>query len=437
MKLLTLNIIIFFFLITCNVNAGMQRYDSIIHVHTSYSSGKLSLEELIQKANNKGISIVIPTDTLINKWEYGIFPFRRLFKRTFELPSISYFGIQAYLDEINYCREKFSNMVIIPGVEVTPYYYWKGTPLNNSLMLCGANKDMLIIGLEDKHDYETVPVIGNQKAKTWRWESIIPLFIPVPLKSYAFGQYDGDIYKEKPYQAVIDDVNKKNGLVFWAHPDAKEYVTPKQIGNLAVQSDTYGRAIVDTYGHNGFAFFRQGGLSGRIGGYWDKALMMYCAGLRPAPVWAIAELDQKIHTYNFDIDKVKTVFFLEKLSVNTVMVSLKKGNFYCVLKPDTHELFLEEYYVVNNENKAFSGEILKNSEKPRFFVRVSSSDNKKHGVMLYIICNGKEIIKKEQMVPFEFTFSLQDVLTNSKNYIRIDIIEHESSRIITNPIFID
>jgi len=53
----------------------------VIHVHSSFSSGQYSIGELVSRAGNKGLEVLILTDHDQVVMEYGLFPFRNLIKR--------------------------------------------------------------------------------------------------------------------------------------------------------------------------------------------------------------------------------------------------------------------------------------------------------------------------------------------------------------------
>ena len=50
----------------------------VIHVHTTFSSGDYSLEQLVDMAKQKGIEVLIPTDHDLVAMEYGIFPLQNI-----------------------------------------------------------------------------------------------------------------------------------------------------------------------------------------------------------------------------------------------------------------------------------------------------------------------------------------------------------------------
>ncbi|MCP4627147.1 MAG: PHP domain-containing protein [bacterium] len=59
-----------------------------MHVHTTYSSGRYSIEELVAKAKEKNLEVLVLTDHDQVVMEYGLFPFRNIIKRREEKKSV-------------------------------------------------------------------------------------------------------------------------------------------------------------------------------------------------------------------------------------------------------------------------------------------------------------------------------------------------------------
>ena len=64
----------FFFLFNFSLWAEeLQQIPSAVHIHTQWSSGKFSAEEIIQLAKEKEIPILFFTDSALRRWEYTLF----------------------------------------------------------------------------------------------------------------------------------------------------------------------------------------------------------------------------------------------------------------------------------------------------------------------------------------------------------------------------
>ena len=72
----------------------------VIHVHSTFSSGKYSIGELVSRAEGKGLEVLLVTDTYQAVMQYGLFPFRNLIKKREERRSVMTAGPENYLAEI-------------------------------------------------------------------------------------------------------------------------------------------------------------------------------------------------------------------------------------------------------------------------------------------------------------------------------------------------
>ena len=113
--------------------AEYMQLSGVIHVHSTFSSGKYSIGELASRAENKNLEVLILTDHDQVVMEYGLFPFRNLIKRREERPSVLLAGPENYLAEIERLNRQQQAVLIIPGVQSSPFYYWTGSPFGKGL----------------------------------------------------------------------------------------------------------------------------------------------------------------------------------------------------------------------------------------------------------------------------------------------------------------
>lgn len=234
-----------------------------MHIHSSYSGGKngKSITEIVSEARSKGIDAVILTDKDVLKWEYGIWPLSNLLKFSYSLPSVLSVGPQKYFDNVRSVEKAFPGMIVIPGVESAPFYYWKGSPFNGTLEMIGWHKHMLVFGMDKADDYINLPVVENHSAGSFNILLLWPVLLLVaaltvnmkkaariviavaalvflinnyPFRHFEFNIYSGD-QGEKPYQKLIDYVNSRGGLIFWAHPEARNRELPENTAVSAFQ----------------------------------------------------------------------------------------------------------------------------------------------------------------------------------------------------------
>ena len=130
---------------------------AVIQIASTVSDGKYSLEEIVQTARINGIKIVILGERDFMRWEYGLWPLRGLIKKTVKSNSLSAYGVERYFREIEKLQLGNPDMLIIPGVESAPFYYWEGSPFRKNLKVKNWHKHMLIVGLKKIEDYENIP----------------------------------------------------------------------------------------------------------------------------------------------------------------------------------------------------------------------------------------------------------------------------------------
>ena len=131
----------------------------VIHAHSTFSSGDYSLKALVSRAKEKGIQVLIPTDHDLVVMEYGLFPLRNLFKKRVEHKSVIKAGPEKYLDAINQINNEQNDVLVIPGIQSSPFYYWTGSPFRGDLTANDYRKELLLIGMMNPEDYLGLPLL--------------------------------------------------------------------------------------------------------------------------------------------------------------------------------------------------------------------------------------------------------------------------------------
>ena len=160
-----------------------QRLLATVHVHSTASTGDLTVEALAERAELLGLDVLILTDNFSLRYEYGLWPLPGLLKHRVSFPSVLEYGIERYLDEIAAAQSRHSKLIILPGVEVAPYYYWTGSLLGRTLTMHNAQRNLLVLGLTKPEDYRSLPVSGNPGSYTFDWRgavNIAPMLLVVP-----------------------------------------------------------------------------------------------------------------------------------------------------------------------------------------------------------------------------------------------------------------
>ncbi len=393
--------IIIIFSISTVVSADeLFQAPAAIQIASTVSDGKYSLEEIVRSARESGIKIVILGERDFMRWEYGLWPFRSLIKKTIQSNSLSAYGIERYLKEIESLQKQNPDMLIIPGIESAPFYYWEGSPFRKNLKIKNWHKHMLIVGLKDNDDYENIPSLSNPRAKV------------------KYGQYHGDL-GVKPYQDLIDYVNQEGGLIYWTHPEA-ENISSR--GDIGIETKEYSENLSKTYGYTGFTVFYDGyEKTARPGGIWDGLLKEYCAGIRKQVVWAIGGLGfDQVGELSAALKDLRVILNLSEWSQDAVLAALREGRNYVVLGGSSLKL------------EVFKAEI----RDGRPWVKIKGYLVSDKEVLLRIkLIRGGEVIKVfEAGNIFDITYEDDSLAKGEKTYYRLEITL-PGGILIANPVF--
>ncbi len=478
-KILIQMIRVFFFLICCllplKANAdSVEQYPAAIHIQTNWSSGSVTSEQVIDIAQDLNISIVMFAESALRRWEYTLLPeFGPLIRKSVEEPSVFRMGVKKYFKKVRSLQKKNPNMVLFPGVEAAPYYYWEGNPFEGDLTLRGWHKHLLVFGLEDVKKMESLPIASNPKSRIWKWGNIfwlwplftfffgawlfslntrkqylkqaggviillsfIPMAMNFPFKDHCFSPMKPNAGVD-PYQKFIDAARQKGGLIFWAHPEAglKTHISDK----VSVRTDPYPKMLLQTKDYHGFSIFYEGYREvGGIEGVWDKVLMEYLLGKRKYPVWAIGEID--FHQIKSAIPKklneVETVFWLKDLKKRDILTAMKKGSMYARRSTDKGRIRLSRFELISDKGESVkSGETLRVVDK-KVTLKVGLENELKgtEAVTVQILKNGKLWKEVEGTLPLQI--EVEDEVVG-RAYYRLFIKGRYPLLLASNPIFID
>ena len=465
-----------------------------IHIATTISDGSLSLDEIIKAARLKGIKAVIITDRDVMKWEYGLWPLRNIVKVIKESNSVFKYGIDKYLKIIELEAKKNTDILIIPGIESAPFYCWKGIPFLGDFKIRNWHKHILVIGLQKPQDYAGLPVLANPAGlrrsfgadDIYVFWPLLLLFLGVFLFfkrdcSYSdnLGRELGNVSKKnrtlgavfiiasiaflvnnfangagarplaydqycihpgaKPYQMLIDYVNKKGGMTFWAHPEA---VNVSKQGSVIIETGEHVKDLWKTTDYTGFAIFFEGyERVGRIGGEWDFLLREFCEGLRDAPVWIISGLAFDNGTFKGLVDLMddaQTYILTNEFSNAALLSSMRAGRMYASRGVAKSRFFLDKF-VVKDEISGITvdvGGTIKITDKPLIEIKgrlagVEVPSN----VIVRLVRDGKVIESFEGQSPIDIVYKDHSA-SAYKTYYRLEI-QNGAQLIVTNPIFVD
>ena len=462
-------------LLVLSKNSYAQVYKNVpaaIHIQSNISDGRHSFEQIIKSAKEKDIKVLVFTDSVLRRWEYGIRPLENIIKRTIEHNSVFRFGIRNYLNLINSLQEKYPDMVLVPGAEVTPFYYWEGAPLGKDLSLYNWHKQLIAVGLENEKDYRLLPIVASYSVMPLHrgnlirlWPILFIILGIVAIKSSSarrlskrsgyiilvvgtillinnlrfnivrFDAYHGD-QKTKPYQELINYVNYKKGLVFWVHPEAENV---SRVAGVNILTYSYKDDLLHTYNYSGSSMlFYDNRSIARTGEAWDEILLAYCRGRRK-PIWTMATIDYYGDTQ--DISRVQTILLLPALNKKEALKALDKGRMYSKLNNQPNDFSLDKFVITDNKDEVFGfmGEDIKINSKPEIIIETSSSSSPEEPIEIKLIRNGK-LIKTFNPQESNARIRYQDdyYYENEKIFYRIMIKSNRNLyQIVSNPIFVE
>ncbi len=456
------------------------------HVHTTYSTGTLSLEEIVEEAQMKGIDSVIFAENFLLRFEYGLWPFRGVVKKVVEEPSVLRRGIGQWLHSIEAAQAKFPKVILIPGVEVVPYYYWTGSLVRRDLTLRDTQKNLLAVGLDTAEDYLKIPAIGNSRAvslhrphvlkailglvvaglgvllvRTERERTIrLKRFVVKGRKRYrvpgwvalgfgallllegftasALDPYQGDL-ESGPHQRVIDAVEASGGMAFWSFPEARDFHKAAfgPLGTVTIRTDPHPEALLQTQGYTGFgAIYPDNVTFTNPGGEWDRQLLEYTEGRRARPAWGIGELGY--HGPPKPLGEVLTVFLVSQRSREAILEALELGRFYSIQPKPDYRLVLENFSIGLNGGTEWipmGGELEVDGKTPiDIRLRIGTSDRREVPFTLRLIRSGTQVRVIKGKTPFAETLNVAPPDAGRQEFFRIEIVKPHP--LLSNPIFV-
>ncbi len=471
-KLAKLSILIFALLLSFKVTlaSDYQQIAGLIDLRTTFSDGDLDPESLVRLARKRGFTVVFFNDHDRLAMEYGLFPLRNILRKRVELHSINKGGTESYLNSIKEVQEKYPDMIIIPGSETAPFYYWTGSYFKKNLTAHNHERRILTIGLEKAEDYRDLPIIHNGFSTRFA-PNFLPItfifFVPLilgvflltrkgiyrisgiiigvlsilfiintnPFRSSPFDQYHGD-QGMAPYQLLIDYVNSRGGMTFWNYPETRS--GKRRIGPIFVDTPPYPNVLEESKGYTGFAAL----YGDRIkvtepGNIWDRILLAYCEGKRDRPAWGISTADfHREGEAGEKLGNFPTVFFVYKRTKKEILEALKNGKMYACRGNYPQVAKLDEFSVCSSKGEimGISGDEVVLKGNPRIKISLSAAELTKNRVTVRLIRSGEVIESFEGELPMEIDFEDTFFKPGEKIYYRMDL--HGYGILVSNPIFV-
>lgn len=442
-------------------------------MHSQVSGSGYSLYKLAELAQSKGIKAVFLADNLSKNIEFGIAPLRRIFRIFYCGRSVLLYGAEQWLNEIAMQNKTNKNVLFIPGVEVTPAYYWQGNLLKRNLQCYNLQQNIVILGIENPAFIYGIPekrgmlwpvdikwfvaatilaisiiitffiwiLLGIQKiyihfaglnckerkvcTKPLSIITAIVLVMSILFEFISTKQSRFNIYQkpEKDHIEKIFNISSTNSFSYLAHPTSRDEQRFIKAGiSIEIITRPYPELIKLT---NCLAFsgvIEEPSELIKAGSLWDEVLIDYCSGKRDIPLWCIGEsLYHMEGQAGKSLGNVETVIWAKRLSSNELIESLKKGKFYSRRNDKYTHLLLEEWHA----------EIIEDKVKVKAAV---SCNNIKEKFKASLIRNGKKIYEmesKDGIINLNYT----EILTSEPIYFRLIVEGRYPLLLVSNPIF--
>jgi hypothetical protein len=462
---------------------GVERLSAVLHVHSDLTTGDLPLERLAALAERQGIGAVLLTENYLLRVEYGLPPFRALTRVAREERAVRVADVDRYLARVARARAENPRVLIVPGVEVMPHYFWSGSPLALEMTVHNTQKNLLVFGLPDAAALRALPVAGNRVAGRYGWASaldVLPGLLVVPgiyllarkrrslqrvgrvavvvirrrwlvggllcgvgvlalARGWPFTVEPYSPYSDPgpaPHQELIDYVDRAGGLTVWSFPEARD-AGEQWIGPLRVawRTEPYADDLLRTARYTAFgAVYEDTTRIARPGGAWDRLLGQFASGDLSRPVWGVGESGFHGFSVGKDLGTVRTVFLVEDRSERAVLEALKRGRLYAVQREREAELVLVEFAARAGAVTAMTGDILRIREAApiEVSVTVDATGGPAPDVRVTLVRNGTVVGAWTGAAPIRAVH--RDIYDGAPTFYRLDV--RGPGRLLSNPIFV-
>jgi hypothetical protein len=384
-------------------------------------------------------------------------------------------GVGRFLDAVAEARRRVPDVLILPGVEAAPSYYWQGSPWSG-LSLRDFDRHLWIVGLEER-ELERLPVIGNE---TWsntelRWSRVWPPAIAlvvglavliasvrgrrvlrwpaVALLAFAlalaWNHYPfGDVARPHrgrhdpgPFQRLIDYVDAHGGVVYWSYPEAT--CPAVQVGAATMAGEPHPEDLLETDGYDGFE-----GLYGdeitvtEPGREWDRVLLAFLRGERRKPAFVVTGIDY--HGTDLGdawsaLDGGRTVLLLDERTVDAVRAALRGGHGYATFMGLPQKFRLDAFEVtVPGGATGSHGDMIRGDGPVRVRIVMAwegSPPPDPPPFELRLILDGRVVSRRVEHLPVEIVEEHDPA--PGKHYFRLLASAGRLNRVVSNPVFVE
>ena len=477
----------------CAEEADLQPYRCVFRINTSISAGDETPEEIAAKANELGMDVLVFSDQFMARAEWGVPGFRDVLKVVRERQSVRTYGPAEYLARLAKLQQQYPRMVIIPALDVAPYYCWQGSPLSRSRCIRHWSEQLTVIGLDSPEVVRRMPVTANPAApRRWSLASLLRLSVILLVPIGLVLMRRGTVYYEdeqgnrvpirdppwrvlgvilvvlgalltaggwpfsrpahwtqyhatdgpEPYQAYVDWLSKQKGaMAFWAHP---EITHREEVSGVMLVTGPYLNHVETVRGAAGFAaIYGDVRTACKPGGMWDRTLTEYCKGTRASPLRVVGESDY----HGGDLERVETVLVLPSLSRASVLEEgLRQGCSYARARGQDGWIEVRDFSVraSGGEGGGFLRTLRTESAELEVHValRVHCASGAGHTLKLVIVRDGqpwqeRNVGVKAGQTATDWEETLKsDRKSEGRSYYRLMVEGQGMGEVVTNPIFV-
>ena len=462
-----------------------------IHVHSTASTGTLSLDALATRAEQLGIDAVLLTENLSLRYEYGLYPLQSFMRVSRSFPSLMEYGVNRYLNDVAEAQTRHPRVILIPGLEVAPYYYWSGSLWSRDLTMHDAQKNLLVFGLTSAEQIETLPAAGNITSYSYGPQSLslfLPMLLAIPVlwawraKSDAVGHAHSRVARKKrlagfglvtmagaltfnawpigeppfnpydttlrytPYQAFIDSVTRSGGSTLWSMTEARDFQTVElgPLGTATIATDPHHEALMLTSGYAAFGgLYQEGRHITQPNHIWDQLIKLYSRGQRkdrPAMVGEIA-FHSPAHAGK-ELDQVLTIVWVRERNQVGILDAIRQGRAYAVERyKKEFRLTLDDFHADTGDGsrRVGPGEALSIAQDSpiSLHVSVSTTDNQGHPVTVRLIKSGEVMAHTTGVTPLHYDVLDPHGSSGKGETYRLEVRGGQTGELLTNPIYID
>jgi len=423
------------------------------------------------------------TENFLARVDYALPPFRALTRVSREERTVG--DPARYLARVAEVRARLPHVLLIPGVEVVPHYYWTGSPFALDMTVHNVQKNLLVFGVRDPKALAALPVVGNAAAGAYTLQSVadaLPGLLVFPgivllsrrravrkrlgrgavvvvqrrawglglvlclvgvvalVRGWPFtinGLSTGHDLGIAPYQALIDHVDALGGVTVWSLPEARD-IGEQQVGPVRVGwlTEPYADDLLRTFRYTAFgAVYEDTSTFEQPGGSWDRLLAEFLRGERSRPAWALAESAFHGHTAGKQVGPIQTVFLVADKSEAAVLDAFRQGRMYAVQRTRELGLDLTEFSATAGDVTVGMGETLRAPAGTPIEVRIAvdASDGGRHDVRVMLVRNGRVEALERSATPYRSV--RHETSDGTPLVLRVEA-RGALQRVLSNPIFV-